>query len=252
MLFWFPRQQRTPWCRFLCAFLVFVSAQVSGLAGTLQWVDEGGYRWATVTPKADGRDGFVPMDPSATGVLFTNMLPIERHSTNQILLNGSGVTAGDVDGDGWCDIFFGGLGGGSRLYRNLRDWKFKDVTVEAGLLACTNLDATGVALVDLDGDGDLDLVVNSVGQGTHCFRNDGSGHFAEFAVLNQGRGGSSLAFGDIDGDGKVDLYVANIGRRRSGISLPHASRSKYQRPAADRRIWWQADYRSGPHEPVRL
>src|SRR6185369_2270201 len=37
----------------------------------------------------------------------------------------------------------------------------------------------------------------------------GAGHFAEFAMLNQGRGGSSLAFGDIDGDGKVDLYVAN-------------------------------------------
>ena len=48
-----------------------------------------------------------------------NVLPFERHLTNQILPNGSGVAAGDIDGDGLADLFFAGLGGGSRLYRNL-------------------------------------------------------------------------------------------------------------------------------------
>ena len=50
--------------------------------------------------------------------------------------------------------------------------------------------------------GTLDLVVNSVGGGTHIFRNDGHGHFKEDALgLNLQKGGMSLALGDMDGDG---------------------------------------------------
>src|SRR5262249_15979217 len=77
-------------------------------------------------------------------------------------------------------------------------------------VACTNLDATGAALVDVDGDGALDLIVNSLGGGTHIFINDGKGHFKESTeVLNQGLGGMSLALADFDGDGWLDLYIAN-------------------------------------------
>src|SRR5207244_584540 len=62
----------------------------------------------------------------------------------------------------------------------------------------------------LDGDGDLDLVVNSVGGGTHVFLNDGKGRFTELRpALNPGKAGMSLALADIDGDGDLDLYVAN-------------------------------------------
>ena len=75
------------------------------------------------------------------------------------------------------------------------------------------VDSTGATFGDLDGDGDLDLIVNSVGQGTSVLRNDGKGHFTLAAKLNPNRGGMSLALADIDGDGDLDLYVTNY---RSG------------------------------------
>ena len=149
------------------------------------------------------------MPSAVTGIRFTNHLAPERYLTNQIYLNGSGVAAGDVDGDGLVDLYFCGLDNDNVLYRNLGDWKFEDVTAQAGV-ACANLDATGAALVDIDGDGDLDLIVNSVAGGTHVFLNDGQGRFTPAGeVLNRGKGAMSLALADIDGDGFLDLYVAN-------------------------------------------
>lgn len=174
-------------------------------AAPLSWTDAPGYRFAPVQPAAS-KVGFTAMP----GVTFTNRIPAERHYTNQILLNGSGVAAGDIDGDGWCDLFFAGIGGDSKLFRNRGDWKFEDVTKQSGLQPLSKIDATGTALADVDGDGDLDLIVNSVGQGTFCFWNDGHGVFgAAPLILNAGRCGSSLALADIDGDGALDLYVAN-------------------------------------------
>jgi hypothetical protein len=152
--------------------------------------------------------GFTLLDSSKTGIGFTNLLSQARFTTNQIYLNGSGVAAGDVDGDGWCDLYFCGLDGPNVLYRNLGNWRFEDITQAAGV-ACPDLDATGAALVDIDGDGDLDLIVNSVGGGTHVFLNDGKGHFTRSAVLNSNRCGTSLALADFTGTGALDLYVCN-------------------------------------------
>ena len=97
------------------------------------------------------------------------------------------------------------------MFRNLGNWRFEDITLQAGV-SCTNLDASGCAFVDIDGDGDLDLIVNSIAGGTHIFFNDGKGHFTESTKnpgLNLGRAGMSLALADFDGDGALDLYVAN-------------------------------------------
>jgi enediyne biosynthesis protein E4 len=148
-----------------------------------------------------------PISPSQ--VRFTNLCALDRHLTNQILLNGSGVAAGDVDGDGLCDLYFCGLDSANALYRNLGGWKFEDISTKAGV-AWPEADATGAALADIDGDGDLDLIVNSVGQGTRVFQNDGAARFTPLEpLLNPRLGGTSLALGDTDGDGDLDLYVAN-------------------------------------------
>lgn len=153
--------------------------------------------------------GFTRLTAEETSLAFTNVLPFDRHLTNQILPNGSGVAAGDIDGDGFADLFFSGLGGGSRLYKNLRDFKFQDITGNSGI-NLSHVDATGCALADLDGDGALDLIVNSIGAGTHIFWNDGHGRFMENSeLLNPHRGGTSIAVADIDGDGFLDLYITN-------------------------------------------
>jgi enediyne biosynthesis protein E4 len=158
-----------------------------------------------------GRPGFQLMTPRQTGIDFTNRLAESRYLTNQIYLNGSGVTIGDVDGDGLPDLYFCGLDVPNALYRNLGAWRFINITDNAGV-ACANQASTGALLVDIDGDGDLDLLVNGVGVGTRLFLNDGRGRFREVtgsAGLIQHGGSTSLAVADIDGDGDLDLYVAN-------------------------------------------
>ena len=178
------------------------------LLGAENWTVFPGGRWKEQSVIGRPSPGFQRLTPADTGVRFTNSLPIERYTTNQIYLNGSGVAAGDVDGDGRCDLFFAGLGGGSRLYRNLGDWKFLDITSDSGLVLLDS-DATGVVLADLNGDGSLDLIVNTIGNGTRVFLNNGHGHFSPGPVLNLDRGGMSLALADGDGDGILDLYIAN-------------------------------------------
>jgi hypothetical protein len=189
----------------LLHFLTPPNSQAAGL----DWRRENGGRSAPLSVPGSGQAGFTLLPGPTTGLFFTNWLAQDRHLTNQILLNGSGVAAGDVDGDGRCDLYFCGLDGPNALFRNLGDWKFEDITATAGV-ACPGMDATGAALADLDGDGDLDLIVNTVGSGTRIFLNDGHAHFQELTPpLNPQRCGTSLALADIDGDGDLDIYVAN-------------------------------------------
>ena len=176
-----------------------------------KWTVGSGFRSAPLSIQPSETVGFAGLDPALTGINFTNVLARARYMKNQIYLNGSGVTAGDVDGDEKVDVFFAGLDGKNRLFKNLGDWRFEDITDRAGVGAA-NIASTGCAFADIDGDGDLDLLVNSVGQGTHLFTNDGSGKFVwqtQRRAPNSGKGGMSLALADVDGDGDLDLYLAN-------------------------------------------
>ncbi len=157
-----------------------------------------------------GKTGFTAMAPGTTGVAFSNHVSDAQVSVNRLVEDGSGVALGDVDGDGWCDIYFCGLETGNVLYRNLGNWRFADITAAAGV-GCPGQFSTGAVFADVDGDGRLDLLVNALGKGTRCFLNDGKGHFHE--VIQSGLvrqfGSRSLALADVDGDGRLDLYVAN-------------------------------------------
>src|SRR6266568_3954591 len=191
------------------ALLIANTGAAAGAA--MNWQTGPGYRWRPLQVPGAGKTGFTLLPPSSTGILVPTSLAAERYLTNSMLLNGSGVAAGDVDGDGLCDLYFCRLDGPNVLCRNLGGWKFEDVTAAAGV-ACPALDATGAVFADIDGDGDLDLIVNSLAGGTHVFVNDGQGHFTpqtNTPPLNYQRGGTSLALADIDGDGDLDLYVAN-------------------------------------------
>jgi hypothetical protein len=122
------------------------------------------------------------------------------------------VAAGDVDGDGLVDLYFCALDNGNALYRNLGNGRFEDITAGAGV-GCPGQYSTAAVLADIDGDGDLDLLVDSLGGGTRIFENDGKGRFKEITERTGVRsktGSMSMALADVDGNGTLDLYVANF------------------------------------------
>src|SRR5437867_10933553 len=90
----------------LLAFSLQSSAFLDEAALALEWESGPGGRSAALPVSTSGQAGFVRLTPAQTGIAFTNRVSRQRYTTNQIYLNGSGVAAGDVDGDGWCDLFF--------------------------------------------------------------------------------------------------------------------------------------------------
>jgi hypothetical protein len=169
-----------------------------------------GGRITAISPVASSRTGFSKISPEISGLAFTNRLEEQSAANNRILENGSGVALGDVDGDGLCDIYLCRLEGPNVLYRNLGNWRFTNMPSASGA-ACESQHSTGAVFADVDGDRDLDLLVNGLGTGTRLFLNDSTGRFTESTNnrLSKRYGATSLALADIDGDGDLDLYVPN-------------------------------------------
>ena len=132
---------------------------------------------------------------------------------------GGGVAWIDYDGDGLLDAYFvngAPLPGSApttspknRLYRNLGDGGFADVTRDAGV-GDTGY-GLGCCVADIDNDGDPDLYVTNYGPNA-LYRNEGDGTFTDItAEAGVGHDGFSTgcAFADFDNDGLVDLFVAN-------------------------------------------
>ncbi len=190
----------------LAAFWLLATGSVRGL----DWHAGDGFRWASLEVHG-GAPGFTLLSPEETGLNFTNQLDEAAGASNRVLYNGSGVATGDFDNDGLPDIFLCNLSGRNALYKNMGNWHFKDVTVEAGLGApCPQ--TRGAVFADVNGDGFLDLLISVTGRGVLCFLNDGHGKFTD-ATAAAGTGGkygsTTMALADIDGNGTLDLYIAN-------------------------------------------
>ena len=123
------------------------------------------------------------------------------------------VAVGDVDDDGWPDLYVTRRGGPDRLLRN-EGGTFVDVTGVSGLSHTHTIGAA--AWADIDNDGDLDLVLTGFASDRHYLMvNNGYGHFSEQAeargVALQSEAvhvGMGIGVGDFDLDGWLDLFVA--------------------------------------------
>ncbi len=199
---------------------------------------------------------FQPVGPlPLRGRLYRNDLRVEADGTRTLLRftdvtdasgidargHGMGVAAGDIDNDGWVDLYLTYLGP-NQLYRNNGDGTFSDVSEASG----TDDPGWGVSasFVDVDGDGRLDLYVGNYvwydfnaelvctvlsDRRSHCgperyepqsdrlYRNRGDGTFANvtataFVVTEPFGPALGVSTADFDDDGRMDIYVANDGR----------------------------------------
>ncbi|HBI45508.1 MAG TPA: hypothetical protein DDY78_22035 [Planctomycetales bacterium] len=127
---------------------------------------------------------------------------------------GSGAALFDFDGDGRLDLYLLQNGGPkssstNRLYKQMPDGTFKDVSKGSGLdVAGWNM---GVAVGDVNNDGRPDVLVTQYG-GIKLFLNNGDGTFTDVtreSGLDNPAWGTSAAFVDYDRDGWLDLVVVN-------------------------------------------
>lgn len=127
------------------------------------------------------------------------------------------LTAGDINGDGWVDLFYarsvqGAAGAKSPVYLlantgtpNLRVGQFVSV---AGFPAEVCCDITSASLVDLNADRWPDLVLASESKPTTIFENEQGATFKQHTLGRHTRGYDELSAADYDGDGDVDLLIA--------------------------------------------
>src|ERR1017187_4309157 len=127
---------------------------------------------------------------------------------------GTGVAIGDYDNDGLPDIVGVSKTGSCRLFHNLGNWKFEDVTEKAGVGdhgAAARIWKQGATFVDVNNDGLLDIYVCRFNAPNLLYINQGDGTFKEEAHaygLDVVDSSVMAAFSDYDRDGLLDVYIA--------------------------------------------
>lgn len=166
---------------------------------------------------------FLLKDASDTGITFSNTIE-ESDSFNIIsyeyIYNGGGVGVADFNNDGLQDLFFTGNQVPNSLYLNEGNFTFKDITKDANVNVAGRWNS-GVAVVDINNDGWMDLFVcattnpDSTKRKSMLFVNQGltsSGEpfFKEMAAdykIDFDGHSVMAAFFDYDLDGDLDLYI---------------------------------------------
>ena len=165
-----------------------------------------------------GATMFTSLSPEETGVRATNnyadpRMWNERYHEFEIGAIGTGVAIGDYDNDGRPDIFIVSKTETCRLFRNLGNWKFEDVTEKAGVLdrgPAASIWKQGAAFADVNNDGWLDIYVCRFDAPNLLYINQRDGTFKESAAaygLDVKDASAMAAFCDYDRDGWLDVYL---------------------------------------------
>jgi hypothetical protein len=209
------------------------------LLGTGETQDDALFPPSPGTPLSDRlfRNDTVTRDDGTRTIRFIDVTESARIDAPGY---GMGVAVGDIDGDGWLDIYVTNYGP-NQLLRNRGDGTFEDVTAESG--TGDPLWGTSATFFDFDSDDDADLYVANyvsfdVDENPRCFaassrpdycgpdaftaqpdrlfRNRGAGIFEEVTsrvlIGYEAGPGLGVAAADFNGDDRVDLFVGNDGR----------------------------------------
>jgi enediyne biosynthesis protein E4 len=198
-----------PLVRYLIS--ITIAAVAAGLGGLLWW-----QLHAVEPPAVDDAPAGPPWFADVTNEVGLNFVhdagPLGKFFLPETF--GSGVAIFDCDGDGRLDLYLLTNGGPqsastNRLFKNMPDGTFKDVTEGSGLgVPGHNM---GVAIGDVNNDGLPDVLVTQY-RGAKLFLNRGNGKFEDVtkqAGLDNPAWGTSAAFFDYDRDGLLDLVIVN-------------------------------------------
>mgnify|MGYP000843579695 FL=1 len=158
--------------------------------------------------------------PEDTQINFENALSFSNEFnvyTYRNFYNGGGVSIGDINNDGWSDIYLTSNQNQNKLYLNKGGFVFEDITDSAGV-GGSRAWSTGVTMADVNADGLLDIYVCNSGdvagdnKQNELFINKGDGKFEEmaedFGLADPGYS-THASFFDYDKDGDLDVYLLN-------------------------------------------
>ena len=163
---------------------------------------------------------FDALSSDKTGVYFNNSL---RSDSDMNIIeylyyyNGGGVGIGDINNDGFDDIYFSGNEVRDELYLNQGNMVFKNITESAGLDS-EGYWSNGVSMADVNNDGLIDIYVSTVSDyknlkgHNRLYINNGDLTFTEKSkdVGIDFKGfGTHASFFDYDNDGDLDVYLLN-------------------------------------------
>lgn len=204
---------------------------------------------------------FTQLDKDKTGVNFQNTL-FDGEPLNVLnyiyFYNGGGVAVGDINNDGLEDIFFTGNMVHNRLFLNKGGFKFENITDKSGVAEKEGW-STGATMVDINGDGLMDIYICRSADGNPARRenllyiNNGNLTFtekaAEYGLADQGYS-TQAAFFDYDKDGDLDMFLINHSLHQYATgAVDNPGWRKERQPAYECKLY-RADWNAQAKHPV--
>lgn len=178
------------------------------------------FLWSCNSPVVDKNKLFKLLESNQTNIDFVNQLDFKGKFniyTYRNFYNGGGVGLADINNDGLLDIYFISNMGQNKLYLNLGNFKFEEITTKSNA-GGSHAWSTGVSMADVNGDGWIDIYVCNSGEvegddkRNELFINNGDLTFTERAAeFGLDDPGYSIhgAFFDYDKDNDLDFYLGN-------------------------------------------